>query len=58
MDPLSTSAVWLQNNAGSGYLGAVLLVSVLSFAMAVLFARFVIRQDTGTQAMEKISDPI
>jgi K(+)-stimulated pyrophosphate-energized sodium pump len=43
---------------GSGYLGLVLGISVLSLLAAVLLARYVLRQDTGTPGMREISDAI
>jgi len=55
-------ALWLQAGAveesGSGYLHLVLAISVLSLAVAFLFARSVIAKDTGTADMRKISDAI
>ncbi len=53
-----TFALWLQAGAGSGYLQVVLLISVLSLAVAALFSRYVIRQETGTAQMQRISNAI
>ncbi len=57
-EPLLPFALWLQADPGSSYLYAVLLISLLSLAVAVLFSRFVIRQDTGAPGMQKISNAI
>jgi K(+)-stimulated pyrophosphate-energized sodium pump len=43
---------------GSGYLSLVLIISVLSLGAAVLLARYVLAQDTGTERMQEISDAI
>ncbi len=54
-------ALWLQaaeTGDGSGYMTLVLAISVLSLLAAVLFARYVLVQDTGTAQMRKISDAI
>ncbi|MEK7405640.1 MAG: sodium-translocating pyrophosphatase [Acidobacteriota bacterium] len=48
----------MQVETGSGYLILVLSISVLSLAVAALFSRWVIRQDTGTAQMQKISNAI
>lgn len=58
---LVTPALWLQAAGaveGSGYLSAVILISLLSLGMAALFVRFVLGQDTGTVEMQKISNAI
>lgn len=57
-DSLSALALWLQATPGSGYLHLVLGISLLSLLVAVLFSRFVLRQDTGTAAMQRISNAI
>ncbi len=55
-------ALWLQagitEQAGPGYLHLVLAISLLSLVAAVFFARYVLRQDSGTPQMQKISDAI
>jgi len=55
-------ALWLQagavDKAGHGYLYLVLGISLLSLAVAFLFARYVLRQDTGSPEMQRISDAI
>ena len=55
-------ALWLQAGAadesGSGYLHLVIAISVLSLAVAFLFARSVIGKDAGTAEMQKISNAI
>jgi len=43
---------------GPGYLGLVVGISVLSLLAAILLARYVLRQDTGTDRMREISDAI
>ncbi len=58
----SVFALWLQAGApdedGSGYLHLVLAISVISLAIAFLFARWVVAKDTGTADMRRISDAI
>ncbi len=55
-------ALWLQagavDQAGHGYLYLVLGISLLSLVVAYLFARYVLRQDTGSPEMQKISNAI
>jgi len=55
-------ALWLQagaaDQAGHGYLYAVLGISLLSLVVAYLFARYVLAQDTGSAEMQKISNAI
>jgi K(+)-stimulated pyrophosphate-energized sodium pump len=55
-------ALWLQaggaDESGSGYLHLVIAISVLSLAVAFLFARSVIGKDAGTAEMQKISNAI
>ncbi len=63
MDSISTVvALWLQGAAagepGSGYLHLVIAISLLSLAVAFLFARYVIAKDTGTPEMQRISNAI
>ncbi len=43
---------------GTGYLSIVLSISVLSLLVAVLFSRYVLKQDTGTAQMQTISNAI
>ncbi|MGB9606458.1 MAG: sodium/proton-translocating pyrophosphatase, partial [Bryobacteraceae bacterium] len=57
-DSFSALALWLQATPGSGYLHLVLGISLLSLLVAVLFSRYVLRQDTGTAAMQRISNAI
>ncbi|MGE5567974.1 MAG: sodium/proton-translocating pyrophosphatase, partial [Rhodospirillales bacterium] len=55
-------ALWLQAGAvdesGANYLHLVIAISILSLAVAFLFARWVIGKDTGTAEMRRISDAI
>jgi K(+)-stimulated pyrophosphate-energized sodium pump len=53
-------ALWLQavEEPGSGYLHVILAISVLSLAVAFLFARYVLAKDTGTKEMQHISNAI
>jgi len=58
-----TAALWLQATEpavqnGQDYLLAVLAIALLSLIAAGLLAKYVIRQDTGTPEMRKISDAI
>lgn len=55
-------ALWMQTADVSGEARSALLlslaISVLSLIVAVFFSRYVIAQDTGTPAMQKISNAI
>ena len=55
-------ALWLPaddtGKDGQIYLLAVLGIGILALLVAALLARFVIRQDTGTAQMQKISNAI
>jgi K(+)-stimulated pyrophosphate-energized sodium pump len=55
-------ALWLQAGAldqsGPGYLYLVLGISLLSLLVAYGFARYVLRQDSGSPEMQKISNAI
>jgi K(+)-stimulated pyrophosphate-energized sodium pump len=55
-------ALWLQavggDPSGGEYLPLVLSISVVSLFVAVLFGRYILAQDTGTAAMQKISNAI
>ncbi len=54
-------ALWLQGGAaseGGGYLLLVMAISLLSLVVAVMFSKYVLKQDTGTAEMRKISDAI
>src|SRR5262245_10045192 len=53
---LFVPAVLLQ--VETGYLSIVLSISVLSLLVAVLFSRYVLKQDTGTAQMQTISNAI
>ncbi|MGA2435637.1 MAG: sodium/proton-translocating pyrophosphatase, partial [Bryobacteraceae bacterium] len=62
MHSLFTAALWLQSAetglSGANYLHIVMAISVLSLAVAFLFARSVLATDTGTPEMRRISDAI
>ena len=58
---MSAPALLLLQAAGDGgqiYLTVTLAISVLSLGMAVFFAKYVLAQDNGTPAMQKISNAI
>src|SRR5712692_6244172 len=56
--PAALLQVGATSGVGPGYLTLVLSISVLSLLVAVLFSRYVLKQDTGTPQMQTISNAI